>query len=425
MVNSLPHLLILEPDPRGHAYEWIEHILTCAPSHPRPPKFSLVVARELAMAFTNMRVRSIGDDVQIFALTPREQALCTHRRLAISGFARWWTMRRYLRRTNASHGLFLALDHLSLPLGLGLGTAGRPVSGILFRPSVHYAALGPYQPTIKERVRDLRKDLLYELMLRNSTVHAVFSLDPYFPAHAVHRYHHGVKVVELADPASPAPVPSPAETKLPRCIPEERISFVLFGELTARKGVLPLLEALTRLPVEVAKEVAVVIAGRLDPPLRLATRQAEARVRQARPELWLHLEDRRLAAGEIAALVHRSDIILAPYQSFVGSSGILMWAARMQRPVICQDYGLLGQLTREHALGVTVDATDPSAIARAIATCIRCGPKTLGDPMRMAAFAAAHQPEHFVMTILSRTLESRSPSFVEAAEACPSRVVSK
>jgi glycosyltransferase involved in cell wall biosynthesis len=425
MVNSPPHLLILEPDPRGHAQEWIEHLLTCALAYSHPPRFSLVVARELATALADMAARSMHDRVQIVTLTAQEQALCTHRWLAVSGFARWWMMRRYLQQTHATHGLFLALDHLSLPLGLGLGTASRPVSGILFRPSVHYAALGAYRPTIKERVRDLRKDLLYDLMLRNTALRVVLSLDPYFPAYAAHRYRHGAKVVELADPAFPAPAPSPADAVLPRRIPEGRITFLLFGELTARKGVLPLLEALTRLPVEIAKEVAIVIAGRLDPPLRVAARQAEARACQDQPTLWLHLEDRRLAAGEIAALVDRSDVILAPYQSFVGSSGILMWAARMQRPVICQEYGLLGQLTRAHALGVTVDTTDPSAIAQAITTCVHCGPKTLGDPGRMAAFAAARQPEHFAATVLNRVLEGRGSSVTEATWAYSGRVVSE
>lgn len=425
MANTPPHLLILEPDPRGHAHEWIEHILARARAYPHPPRFSLVVAHELAMALVGVGARGARSHVQVFALTSREQALCTHRWLVVSGFARWWTMRRYLRRTDATHGLFLALDHLSLPFGLGLGTAGRPVSGILFRPSVHYPALGPYRPTIKERLRDLRKDVLYRLMLCNPAVQAVFSLDPYFPAHAARRYRRGAKVVELPDPAFPAPEPSPAEVVLTRSVPDGRITFVLFGELTARKGVLSLLEALTRLPAEVAKQVAIIIAGRLDPPLRSSTHQAVARARQAQPELWLGLEDRRLASGEIAALVRRSDVILAPYQGFVGSSGILMWAARMRRPVVCQDYGLLSRLTREHALGVTVDATDPSALASTIATCVRRGPKTLGDPERMAAFAAARRPEHFAVTILSRALEEDDSSVSKIAAACPGGVVSE
>src|SRR3546814_14935073 len=82
--------------------------------------------------------------------------MCTHRRLAVSGFARWWTMRRQLAASGARHGLFLEFDHLSLPLALRLPLGpGRTVSGILFRPSVHYDRVGT--ATVAERLRALRK----------------------------------------------------------------------------------------------------------------------------------------------------------------------------------------------------------------------------------------------------------------------------
>src|SRR3546814_11478107 len=64
----------------------------------------LVVAPELRRSL----VAEIPDDlrhrVQMIALNDRERRLCTHRRLAISGFSRWWVMRRYLHRTGAQAG---------------------------------------------------------------------------------------------------------------------------------------------------------------------------------------------------------------------------------------------------------------------------------------------------------------------------------
>src|SRR3546814_7448698 len=105
-----------------------------------------------------------------------------------------------------------------------------------------------------------------------------------------------------------------------------------------------------------------VVAGRIDPPIRDAVMDAAAAARAAAPALHLSIIDRRLSSGEIAALVRRSDCVLAPYQRFVGSSGVLLWAARMQRPVICQDYGLVGHLTRSFALGTTVDSANAPAL---------------------------------------------------------------
>ncbi len=412
-----PHLLVFEPDPRGHSCEWIEHLLAAAPNCPERPILSLVVAADLAHMLEDAVARAPAGQARVHSLTPREQALCTHHRLAISAFVRWWLMRRYLRRTGASAGMFLQFDHLSLPLGLGLRT-GRPVSGVLFRPSVHYGTFGAVRPSARERLRDGRKEVLYRLMLANPSLRTVLSLDPYFPEFAWQRYRHGEKVLALPDPAFPAPAGvSVGEPAFMAGLPEGRSVFVLFGELTARKGVLPLIEALAMLPADAAGRIAVIVAGRLDTALRPAAQQAAAALASARADIWFHLEDRRLGVDELAQLVSRSDVILAPYQRFVGSSGILMWAARTQHPVICQDYGLLGHLTRRHALGLTVDTTDAGALSGAIALTARRGPAALGDPARMAAFAASHTAEHFALTLLRGAL--RDPAQATAHSLSP------
>lgn len=401
MTKARSQLLIFEPDPRGHTREWIGHLIAAAEAAAEGPGLILAVASELAMGLADAAARTQPGHVRIVALTPKEQALCTHRRLVISGFARWWFMRRYLRKTGADRGLFLEFDHLTLPLALGLGT-GRKVSGVLFRPSVHYTLFRSARAGLKERVRDWRKAVLYRLMLLNPALDRVFSLDPYFPAFARRHYWKGKKVFSLPDPAFPSPGPAKAEDLrfLPP-VPTGRKLFVLFGELTERKGVIPLLEALVLLPPETAGQTAVAVAGRVDPDLRPALHRGMDRLASANPSVWFHLEDRRLTEGEIVALLDRGDVVLAPYQRFVGSSGVLIWAAHMQRPVICQEYGLLGHLVRLYALGLTTDTSAPAALSSSISEAIRKGPDTLADPAWMAGFVGPRMPEHFAATLLN------------------------
>ncbi|MEX2643364.1 MAG: glycosyltransferase [Acetobacterales bacterium] len=409
MANTTSDILVFEPDPRGHAQEWLEHLIDWTEAHPGAPRLTLVVAQGLS---GDLRHRA-SEVVRIITLSPRECRLCNHRSLAVSAMSRWWAMRRHLAGTGATHGFFLALDHLALPLALSLPTGGKPVSGILFRPTSHYHEFGSGPGTWRERVRDLHKQLLTRLMLRNPRVWAVYSIDPFFPDYAARHYAKGDKVVELGDPAFPPPEPDEQERALVADLPSDRTTFVLFGEITWRKGPLPLLAALARMPEEQAARCSVVLAGRIDPPIRDAVLDAVRESQEARPGLRLKVVDRRLAAGEITALIQRSDAVLVPYQRFVGSSGVLLWAAQLRRPVICQAYGLVGELTRRYRLGAAVDSSDPDALSRAIAGAVRNGAGELCDPEMMARFVADRTPEAFSGTLLSGLAEP----VVEGAES--------
>ncbi|MEX0923965.1 MAG: glycosyltransferase [Rhodovibrionaceae bacterium] len=396
MDGKTTHILIFEPDPRGHAREWLGHLLREITARPEDLRVTLVVAKAL---METLRPQLPGN-AQAIPLGAKEQQRCTHGNLLVSAFSRWRAMRRYLLRTGASRGLFLSFDHLALPYALGLGAAGRRVSGVLFRPTAHYAAIGCAPATAREKLRDRRKDLLLRLALRNRAVERVFSLDPYFPAFAAERYAAGGKLAQIGDPAFPAVEPSPEEHALADEIPRNRVAFLLFGELTERKGALPLLEALKRLPPEIAQRTAVMLAGRVDDGLRAALTDSESELRGRQPKLWLKIANRWLSEGEVTALVRASDVVLAPYQRFVGSSGVLLWAARAGRPVICQDYGLLGRLTENYGLGVTVDSSDPSALAAAIEGAVESGSLPAQSVRKVSEFLAVRTPQAFAAALL-------------------------
>lgn len=394
-------LLILEPDANGHSREWLGHIIDLAGGRQDIEVLWLVLAQDLCDALRD-RIRPLdGGRIRLVPLTAGEERGCMHRRLAISGFTRWWVMRRYLKQTGATVGHFLALDHLTLPFALGLGVMGRRVGGILFRPSVHYASLGPAgRRNLRETLRDLRKSVLYRLMLLNRSLAVVLTLDPFFPDFAAESYRGGHKVVALPDPAF-AP---PAGATIMRAgiqPPPGRVFFLLFGALSERKGVLCLLEALCLVPAATAAGIAVVIAGKVAADLRPAIRRGLARLRKRQPDLWLHLEDRWLEDAEIASLVETSDVVLAPYQRFVGSSGVLLWAAQAGVPVLTQDYGLIARLVRDHHLGLTVDVTDPRILANAIARMAKTEADMSFDPVAAKQFAAARSPDSFAATILA------------------------
>jgi colanic acid biosynthesis glycosyl transferase WcaI len=392
-------LLVLEPDSDGHAEEWLRHLLVHLGRQSQIERIWLAIPSALRDRLTGQLPAHLRHRIGLLALTPTELHYCTHRRLVLSGMARWWVMRRYLIRTGAEIGYFLSLDHLSLPLGLGLGAGGRRLGGILFRPSVHYHEIGEYRPSLTEKLRDWRKAVLYRGMLRNRAVDTVLTLDPFFADFATEHYPGGKKVGVVPDPAFPVATIPANDDRMPAALPQDRHILLLFGALTERKGVLHLLDALRLLPSSVESKIAVIIAGRVAQDISVRFAEKVAAVRREKATLWLKVEDRWLSSTEIATLVQRSDIVLAPYQRFVGSSGVLLWAAHAGKPLLTQDYGLLGRLVRDHGLGVAVDTGNPADIAAAITGMITQNPQTLVDAKAAAAFVSQRTPETFASHI--------------------------
>ncbi len=398
-------ILVLEPDAEGHSQEWLQHLIEFTAADQRAPALCIVAPTMLCRTLAQAMPDDVGGRIRLVPLTPLELRLCTDRRLSVAAFARWWTMRRHLRQSGASSGFFLALDLLSLPLALGLGAGGKPLSGILFRPSVHYRSFDLQKSSRqklsrREWLRDLRKDLLYRLMLRNPALRRVLSLDPFFPAHAAKRYGEGGKVQALPDPAQPAAEATMFSGAIGPEPPGGHICFLLFGYLTERKGPLVLLEALEKLPPSIAARIAVLLAGRVDAAIRDRIDAGRRQLSNRHPDLWFHIDDRRLEPAELESLVVRSDVVLAPYQRFVGSSGVLLWAARAGRPVLAQDYGLVGRLTRDHRLGLAVDSSDPACLAAAIVQMVERGPPNFIDRHAAQAFVQMQSPGRFAEMVL-------------------------
>lgn len=397
-------VLVVEPRADGHQREWLCHIVRQALITDGPLVW-LLVAPELARALAAELPEHADSRVRVLPLGPAETRLCRHPRLVVSAFSLWLSLRRARRRTGAVAAHVLFLDHLSLPLALGFRLRDCRLSGILFRPSVHYRLLGPHQPSWAERLRDLRKNLLYRRMLKNDALRAVLSLDPYFPCHAARIYPGGDKVRGVPDPAHPAVACRPVEKTLAKKLPSDRVCLVLFGFLTERKGALVVLDALLKIRHEIASRVAVMLAGRVDPAIAMAVMERRRHVTDERPDVWLHVEDRYLEAAEIEGLLERSDVVLAPYQRFVGSSGVLLWAARAGKPVLTQQFGLIGSLVRHHRLGLTVETGDAIMLAQGIEKMVEGGFERFFDRFSAQGFLADHSPQRFARSVLSCVAE--------------------
>lgn len=396
-------MVVFEPVAYGHSFDHLSHLTDYLSTHESRCQVSFVVDPSLEDV---ARRRLGGTRHRVLPVSDVERERSSRSLPVARSMDRWRILADYLERLRPDAAHVMMLDELQLPLALRLPVPDpTEITGVLFRPCLHYRSFGENRSSVASRLRHLRKNLLHRALLGHPRLGTVFSLDPLFAPYAREHLTHGRKVVTLPDPVlfdgrRTAGYGEASREKGHASVPPNRSVFLMFGSLTERKGVFPLLQSLSRLDARTAERAAVILAGTVPQDLKSQVANAVSGVRAARPKLWLEVWDRRLPEEELEELVGDADVILAPYQDFIGSSGIMMWAAGAVTPIITQQYGLLGELCRRHCLGLAVDTGSPKELAGAITDFVVRG-EDLYDPERIRQFAARKTPHAFADTIFT------------------------
>jgi|GEM_PF-3242563 len=288
---------------------------------------------------------------------------------------------------NVFHPMIDLFAHYSPFLRIG----SVRTSGIYFRPTQHYEKLFG-----KDWIIAKVKGILGRYFLSRRDAGVLFSLDRFFPAWAGRHWKHGWRVRFLPDlvPISESIV-RVSGIDAPR-LPDDKIRFLLFGALQRRKGVFEVLEAIEKMDCTLVQKCDFRFCGQLSAdavefPKRLAQVVAGSSAN-------IGLEDRFLSDSELAREVAAADVILAPYQWHKGSSGVLYWAAAFGKPVIGQEFGLIGLEIRDYSLGLCVRPGDVNALANALSEVVRRGGLKV-DRSQQQRFLAGHGASDFVSLI--------------------------
>jgi glycosyltransferase involved in cell wall biosynthesis len=309
----------------------------------------------------------------------------------------------YARVLRADHLVFMFFDHAQLALALDLRFAWPlAISGIYFRPSFHYEALGVPVGGLSERLVAAGKQTVLRAALRNPHLRTLFCLDP-FAARYITRWTRHTQSVFLPEPFW-IPDSGVATWALDGVVEPGRQRLTFFGSLDDRKGIRPVLDALSALPESNQRRLALIFAGRVGGVDRdgLLSRIAAFDETSA---VQVVLDDRFLPEAEIQPLLASSNLVLLTYQrEHVGSSGGLVRAAAAGVPVLSTDHGLVGMQVRRHRLGVTLDAASPEAIRAALLAWLERPDGIPFDPRSAETFAAINTEDAFADTIFSRLL---------------------
>ncbi len=395
----MSHLLLFDPYAGGHHAEHLRHVLRGW--HERygegGHRVTVAVAKELLSAHPDLLAlgEELGLNVRFVEIRDTEGI---GEGLLAAGLWHRRTLERLIEEHRPSHAFLLYLDHAQLALALGLRFPFPvSISGLLFRPSFHYGRFDPSPPPSRERATRFRKRLVLQAAMRNPHLGTVFTLDPSAVPDLAH-LSTSTRVVALPDPVDPASLRGTGERAVVRAaygVEEGRVLALLFGYLDERKGVFALLEALRLLPEEAVQRLAVLFAGAVRPDAHDRLRTA---ARDVPPSVQVILHDRFVPDDEIQDLVRASDLVLVPYQRHVGSSGVLIRAAAAGRPVLGQDYGIVGQQILQHRLGRAVDSTRPEALADALVSFLDA-PEEGFDEQAARAFAESNTVEAYQHTL--------------------------
>ncbi len=400
-------ILVFEPHTGGHHASYLASLLAHGPSE---LSTAWVVAPTFPEQHPGLAGAASERGIQVVPLTYQEGAALTgsgHGRLAPirRALTEWGLLCRYAARLGASQAVTLYFDpllQLCLPLRF---SAPVPISGIYFRPTLHYPGFpdGP-APSARERLRASRQALALRSALKHPKLGVVFSLDP-LAVPALEALGSGERVRAIPDPVEPL-VSSTTEIEALRSrlqiAPQRKIA-LMFGALTARKGLSETLRALRALRQTELSQLTLLVVGRVAPALAAEVERARQGL-EARAPGSVVVHDEFVPEGEVQRYFELADVVLAPYQQHVGSSGIQIRAAAAGRPLIGSSYGLMGELTRRHQLGARVDSTSPQAILEALRAVLH-GSSLGADPAAQRRFAESQTGAAFA-DALFRGLES-------------------
>lgn len=405
--------LVFDLAATGHHASYIEYLARHWLAHRRRGRLAVVVSPEFFERHGRVVGMDGGDALRFFKVDPGElprtpDTATRPSRLELLRYSldEWRVLGRYCRQLGAGHAVVMQIDvALQGPLALGVRTH-CPVSGIYFRPTFHYPALTGQSFDLGDRVRALRQRALLWRAMRHRDLGYVFSLDPHAVgaiASLAGRGERG-RALHLPDPVD-IPAADPARCAAIRAelgVPSgtehrDHKVLLLFGALGPRKGLFQVLEALPLLPAELAARTTLLLVGRPVAHAAERIRQAVAQAAGASPARVI-LHDSFVPEADVQRYFELADVVLGTYQRHLGSSGILIRAAAAHTPILASDYGLLGVQTREHAVGLPVDAASPDAIAAGLTRLLTGEP--VHDPARMSRFAAANAYPRYAETLL-------------------------
>lgn len=269
----------------------------------------------------------------------------------------------------------LKADHVFVPYADGLAQLLGPakivdiskvptdveIEGIMMRGGFAYPS---------ERVSDRLKGMASLIAIRLLPFQVLHQLDP-IPFSALKR--RGGKLSALCriipEPVEPIAPIETAEARRKIGIPSGGRYLVNIGAGDIRKGTHLLVRAFAQ--TKLGADYRLLLMGKLDPVIR---RLIETEMRALLQDGRLIVIDQYLSQDQFCLGLNAADVICTPYPRHIGSSGIIVRAAAMGKPILASDYGWVGAAVSTFGLGRTCSVSDLEGFSLQISECLENAP---------------------------------------------------
>lgn len=369
------HIALFEPDPSGHRMVFVRYILEA-------------IARRGGIRATLILGSGASQAVQVDAMRDAFGALLTIHEapdpdpvrgpLALSGkLARQFGHARQLRQAVTMLHAQGRVDHVHIPFAddyalFPFAVRRRPFggiawSGIAIRPRFHLARTGAIVPS---RSEDHVEAWAYRQLLRSATLQTLFSIDPFLASRI-----DDPRIVTLCDPADITDK-TPQQGWLP--VKDDATVLLAYGYVDHRKAIDRLLRCAAT--PNVPRSLVIALVGVQDPAMRDVLAGPEATLLRAQGRL---IEvPRHVTDVEEASAFARADIVWCYYPGSYCSSGAMVRAGQMGKPLLAAAEGLIGHLARHHDIGLTAPECDDHALTEQLT-------RIAGEPALRARLGAA------------------------------------
>jgi glycosyltransferase involved in cell wall biosynthesis len=386
------NILLFDTDLRGHHADYISYLIDY---QQRNPEFQLtVVTNERLITVFKEKYSTHATKLTFIGISESEVTDLHQQHIFKRSYNEWQLFCRFAKKCQATQGLLMYFDVFQIGLLFG-SPPPCPVSGIYFRPDFHYKTSG-----WKSNLNALRKKWMLRQILAKPFLNTVFSLDK-----------SAVEVIEsISKKTTILPVSDPVEffevsvnkvdsLRKELGLNQNKKTFLLFGFLDDRKGIEKVISALNLLDLTYSTQVQLLLVGVIAADYQEKIKHL---IRKLPDSIIVRTVFEEVKGAKIQQYFELSDYVLALYQQHIGMSQIVIRAAISRKPLISSDYGLMGKLVSEKALGITVDSTNPEKIAAAFTAVLKN--RISVDEEAMTALANENSETTFAETIFGKLL---------------------